>query len=228
MVVTVFGDIEPDEAMAIVKQHFGDLPAGARKPVEFPPHSNAIAESKTVSKTTGKDTAMVMMAYPCEGIYEKEDHAAMTVLRAILNGYSTPGGWLHNELRGEGLIYYVFTREMTGPVPGFFVVASQTYPEKLDEVVQRIHRNLDKAKKGDISDAEFHTAIEQIVALHAQENVTITEQARTAAIDEILGLGYDYDKKFDDQIRAVTKDDVIRAANKYLTKSVLVTTSPKK
>jgi len=74
----------------------------------------------------------------------------------------------------------------------------------------------------------FHTAIEQIVALHAQENVTIADQARTAAIDELLGLGYDYDKKFDAQIRAVTKDDVIRTANKYLTKSVLVTTSPKK
>jgi zinc protease len=228
MVVTVYGDIEPDEAMAIVKKHFGDLPAGQRKPVEFPPHSDAIAESKTVSKATGKDTAMVMMAYPCESIYDKEDHAAMTVLRAILNGYSTPGGWLHNELRGAGLVYYVFTREMTGPVPGFFVVTSQTYPEKLSEVVERIHRNLNRAKKGDISDSEFRTAIEQIVALHAQENVTIADQARTAAIDELLGLGYDYDKKFDAEIRAVTKDDVVRAANKYLTNSVLVTTSPKK
>jgi zinc protease len=228
MVVTVFGDIEPAEAMALVKKHFGDLPAGEHKPVEFSPHSNAIAESKTVSKATGKDTAMVMMAYPCEGIYDKQDHAAMTVLRAILNGYSTPGGWLHNELRGEGLIYYVFTREMTGPVPGFFVVTSQTYPEKLDEVVQRIRRNLDKAKRGDISDSEFHTAIEQIVALHAQENVTIADQARTAAIDEILGLGYDFDTKFDAQIRAVTKADVVRVAEKYLTKSVLVTTSPRK
>ena len=228
MVVTVFGDIEPAAAMDIVKKHFGDLPAGEHTPVVFPAHSNAIAESKTVSKVTGKDTAMVMMAYPCESIYDKEDHAAMTVLRAILNGYSTPGGWLHNELRGEGLVYYVFTREMTGPVPGFFVVTSQTYPEKLDEVVQRIRRNLDKAKRGDISDSEFHTAIEQIVALHAQENVTIAEQARTAAIDEILGLGYDYDKKFDDQIRAVTKSDVVRVAEKYLTKSVLVTTSPKR
>ncbi len=228
MVVTVYGDIEPADAMALVKKHFGDLPAAERKPVEFPPHSNAIAESKTVSKATGKDTAMVMMGYPCEGIYDKQDHAAMTVLRAILNGYSTPGGWLHNELRGAGLVYYVFTREMTGPVPGFFVVTSQTYPEKLDEVVERIRRNLDKAKKGDISDSEFHTAIEQIVALHAQENVTISDQARTAAIDELLSLGFDYDTKFDAEIRAVTKDDVVRAANKYLTKSVLVTTAPKK
>ena len=212
MVVTVFGDIEPAEAMAIAKEHFGGLPAGERKPVEFPADSNVIAESKTVSKATGKDTAMIMLAFACEGIYDKEDHAAMTVLRAILNGYSTPGGWLHNELRGEGLIYYVFTHEMTGPVPGYFVITSQPRADKLDEVVQRIRRNLEKAKQGEISDAEFHTAIEQIVALHAQENVTIAEQARTAGVDEVLGLGYDYDKKFDAQIRAVTKADVVRVA----------------
>jgi zinc protease len=228
MVVTVFGDIDPAEALSTVKKYFGDLPAAERKPVEFPANSNAIAESKTVSKATGKDTAMLMLAFPCEGIYDEQDHAAMTVLRAILNGYSTPGGWLHNELRGEGLIYYVFTHEMTGPVPGFFVVTSQTRPEKLDEVVTRIRRNLDRAKQGDIPDSEFRTAIEQIVALHAQENVTVADQARTAAIDELYGLGYDYDKKFDAQIRAVTKQDVVRVARKYLTKSVLVTTSPGK
>jgi zinc protease len=227
MVVTVFGDIEPAAAMAIVKEHFGGLPEGRRKPVAFAADSNALAESKTVNKATGKETAMLILAFPCEGIYDKEDHAAMTVLRAILNGYSTPGGWLHNELRGEGLIYYIFTHEMTGPVPGYFVITSQPRADKLDEVVERIRRNLEKAKRGDIPDAEFRTAIEQIIGLHAQENVTIAEQARTAALDELLNLGYDYDTKFDAEIRAVSKADVVRVAQKYLTKSLLVTTAPK-
>ena len=75
----------------------------------------------------------------------------MIVLRAILNGYSTPGGWLHNELRGEGLVYYVQSSELTGPVPGYFVVTSQPQADKLDEVVQRIRRNLDRAQGRAIS-----------------------------------------------------------------------------
>ena len=107
MVVTVFGDIEPDAAIALVKQHFGGLAAAERKPADVPPGSNVIAESKVVHKVTSKDTAMLMLAYACEGIHDQADHSAMIVLRAILNGYSTPGGWLHNELRGEGLVYYV-------------------------------------------------------------------------------------------------------------------------
>ena len=192
------------------------------------PGSNAIPESKTVNKVTSKDTAMLMLAFACEGIHDQADHSAMIVLRAILNGYSTPGGWLHNELRGEGLVYYVQSTELTGPVPGYFVVTSQTRPDKLDEVVQRIRRNLDRAREGKIPEDEFRTAIDQIVALHAQENVTIGEQARTAALDELYGLGYDYDKKFDAQIRAVTLPDVVRVAQKYFTNSILVTTSPEK
>jgi zinc protease len=226
MVVTVFGDIQPEAAIALVKAQFGGLAAVQRKPAKAAPGSNAIHESKVMNKVTSKDTAMLMLAYACEGIHDQADHSAMIVLRAILNGYSTPGGWLHNELRGEGLVYFVQSTELTGPLPGYFVVTSQTRPDKLDEVVQRIRRNVDRAKEGNISEDEFRTAIDQIVGLHAQENVTIGAQARTAALDELYGLGYDYDKKFDAQIRAVTLPDVVRVARKYFTNSVLVTTSP--
>jgi zinc protease len=228
MVVTVFGDIEPDAAIALVKQHFGGLAAAERKPADVSPGSNVILESKVVHKVTSKDTAMLMLAYACEGIHDQADHSAMIVLRAILNGYSTPGGWLHNELRGEGLVYYVQSSELTGPVPGYFVVTSQPQADKLDEVVQRIRRNLDRAREGKIPEDEVRTAIDQIVGLHAQENVTIGEQARTAALDELYGLGYDYDKKFDAQIRAVTLPEVVRVAKKYFTNSILVTSSPEK
>jgi zinc protease len=228
MIVTVFGDIEPDAALALVTKHFGGLAVSERKPAIVPPHSNALAESKSVNKATNKDIAMLMLAFPCEGIHDEADHSAMIVLRAILNGYSTPGGWLHNELRGEGLVYYVQTTDMTGPVPGYFIVTSQTKPETLDEVVARIRRNLDRAKAGNIPADEFQTAIDQIVGLHAQENVTIGEQAATAALDELYRLGFDYDKKFDAQIRAVTLKDVVRVSRKYLTNSLLVTTSPRK
>ncbi len=228
MIVTVFGDIRPDAAIALVEKHFGGLrPDPSFQPVKLS-DANAIAESKVINKTTSKDTGMVMMGFACEGIMQEKDHAAMIVLRAILNGYSTPGGWLHNELRGEGLVYFVQSTELTGPVPGYFVVLSQTQPDKIEEVVGRIRKNLDRAKEGRIPEDEFRTAVEQIVALHAQENVTINEQARNAAIDEIYGLGYDYDKKFDAQIQAVTVEDVVGVAKKYLTKSVLVTSSPKK
>ena len=53
-------------------------------------------------------------------------------------------------------------------------------------------------------------------------------QARLAALDELYGLGYDYDKTFEERIEAVTPDDVTAVARKYLDKSLLTTSSPQK
>jgi zinc protease len=257
MVVTVFGDIDPQAAGALVEKLFARLPLEQRTlpsfsgksaggagpaaslktspsphtgegPVVSAPASNALKESIVRHVQTNKDTGMIMIGFPCESILEKKDHAAMTALQTILSGYGYPGGWLHNELRGAGLVYYVQATEMTGPVPGYFVVLSQTRPDKLAEVTTRIRRNLARAKDGKIPDDEFRAALRQIVALHAQENTTIAEQAEQAALDELYGLGYDYNSTFDGRIEAVTLDDVIRVARKYLDKSVQVTSSPGK
>ncbi|MEK6238877.1 MAG: hypothetical protein N2C14_29530, partial [Planctomycetales bacterium] len=57
---------------------------------------------------------------------------------------------------------------------------------------------------------------------------TIGEQAQKAALDELYDLGYDYDDSFDARVEAVTLKDVVAVARKYLTKYVLVTSSPDK
>ena len=55
MVVTVFGDIDPDEALALVKKQFGGLkPAADFQPLSFD-RSNAIAKTIVRHKTIGKD-----------------------------------------------------------------------------------------------------------------------------------------------------------------------------
>ena len=83
----------------------------------------------------------------------------MTVLTAVMSGYAYPGGWLHNELREAGLVYYVQAMPMTGPVPGYFTVLSQTQPDKIAEVVAHIRRDVERARQGKITAEEFRTAI---------------------------------------------------------------------
>ncbi len=66
-----------------------------------------------------------------------------------------------------------------------------------------------------------------ILSLHAQQNTTIAAQAQQAALFDLYGLGYDYDKTFDERIEAVTLEDVVRVAKKYLNHHLLVTLSPR-
>ena len=225
-VVAIFGDVDADEAAALAEKLFGGLrPPAAPPTIEFR-RPNALPHSAAYHKRTNKDIGAILLGYPCESIFDKRDHAAMTVLTAILSGYGYPSGWLHHELREAGLVYFVQAFEMTGPVPGYFTVVSQARPDKIGEVVSRIRGDIERAKLGKITAEEFHAAVRQIVALHAQENTTIAGQARQAALDELYGLGWDYDKTFDQRIEAATLDDVVRVARKYLDKSLLVTSSP--
>lgn len=226
MIVTVFGDIEPDAALAIVAKHFGSLPPNGELPKFDFDRSNKIAETVTRHKQTAKSTGMVMLGYEGPSIRDEQDSAAITLLDAVISGYSYPGGWLHTELRGEGLVYWVHAMPVTGPTPGFFAVMAQTNPKKVGEVVERIHRNIARARQGKVTEEEFRTAVEQVIALHAQDNTTIAEQARQAAIDELYGLGYDYDERFDARIESVKLEDLARVAKKYLGNFVLVTSSP--
>ncbi len=228
MIVTVFGDVDTDKAVELIRKNFGGLkPNPNLEPVSFD-RPNAIAKSIVSHKQVQKPTAMVMLGYSDASILDKADYAALTVLDAIMSGYDYPGGWLHTELRGEGLVYSVHAMQITGPAPGFFSIIAQIRPAKLDEVVERIRKNVQRAKDGKIEQKEFDTAIQMILSLHAQKNTTSGEQAGLAALNELYGLGYDYDKSFEDRIKAVTLEDVVRVANKYLGNSVLATTSPEK
>jgi len=225
MVVSVFGDIDPTEALQIVQQHFGRLPEKQSPPIDFR-RPNALEQDILRHKQTTKQTGMVLLAFAGPSLFEEKEYAALTVLDTILSGYNYPGGWLHEDLRGAGLVYMVHAFLMSGPAPGYFVVVAQTAPEKIPEVLNRIRAQLDRARRGEISDEEFHRAVEMILALHAQENTTPAEQAQQAVLYELFGLGYDYEAKFPDRIRSVRREDVVAVAQKVFQRFVQITTSP--
>jgi zinc protease len=228
MVVSVFGDVDPEETMKLLTRLFGEV---SSKPVEPPvtfDRPNALPKTEVLHETIQKETGMVVIGFPCASILDKKDYAALTVLNTILSGYQMPGGWLHKELRGEGLVYWVSGFQLSGPAPGYFTFMAQTQPDKVDEVAERILKNIQKAKDGKIEKEEFDTAIQTIIEMHAQSETTIGERARRASLDDLYGLGYDYDKSFDERIKAVTVDDVVGVAKKYLNDYLQLTASPEK
>lgn len=226
MIVTIFGDIAIEEAEAMAKRTFGSLQSNSDFQAITFDRPNQLAESIVHHKQTAKDTGMVLIGYPGTSIFVREEYAALTVLDAILSGYNYPGGWLHNELRGAGLVYYVHAFQITGPAPGYFAIMAQTQPSNVNDVLVRITANVARAVEGRIPEDEFRKAQQMIIALHAQENTTIEQQALQAALDELYGLGYNYDRSFDERIRSVTLEDVAGIARKVFVNRVVVTTSP--
>ena len=69
----------------------------------------------------------------------------------------------------------------------------------------------------------FKRAKELMVVADAMENETPAAQAQMAALDEVLGLGYDYHKQFPDKVRGVTLEQVQQMAHQRLRECVVTT-----
>jgi zinc protease len=227
MVLSVFGDIDPAAMLKQLEATFGKVPkADGFKWPEFPPAQTPLsADLAKHLQHQKQNTAMVLIACPTVGVRAEETRSALDVLDALLTGGGAAGGRLHEELRGEQLVYYVFGLQMSGFAPGYFVFLAQTRPESVTQVVERIRAGLDKIRREGIPDDEFEKAKAKIIVAHAMKNTTPAERAFQASIDELYGLGYDYDKSYPDRIGKVKVDDVVGAVKKYFDHAMVVTTS---
>lgn len=225
-IVTVFGDIDVEEAAYAVKEHFAGLPK-TKNLVEISfDRKNDLIREPNEHKMTRRGTGLGIIAWPTVSVRDEKDYAALTVLQAILGGYGYPGGRLFRELRGEGLVYRLKVDQMTGPAPGYFYALFETAPDRIGETFDRIEKGIERIKGGDIPEDEFVRAKERIVAFHPRELESLSNHARQGAIDDLYGLGYKNDLGFSRRINDVTRDDVIAAAQKFFSQRVRVSTSP--
>lgn len=228
MVLSVFGDIDTDAVLAQVEATFGKAPRAEKfQWPEFPQAQAPLASDLKKHLVNQKpNTAMVLVAYPTVSVRDAKARAAIDVLEALLTGGGGAGGRFHEELRGDQLVYYVFGMPMTGLAPGYFVFLAQTRPESLSQVVTHIRTGLDKIEREGVPDEEFARAKAKLVVAHAMSLTTPAERAFQASIDELYGLGYDYDKSYPDRIGQVQVDDVVGVVKKYFGHAIVATSSP--
>jgi len=228
MVVTIAGDFDAAQTLDLVKSQFGSLKAAPD--FKFPQANGLVLEKniEAFKKTRRTDASVIMLAYPTTDLSQYKDNAALLILRTILSGYDNGGGWLFHELRGAGLVYVVQAMNRPGLVKGYFLVMAQTRPEQLPNAMQRVQENMAKARRGEFTEEEFAKAKENIINAHARENETLAERAQEAALDELLGRGYNFGAKFEERMKAVNYEDVKRVAKEYFTNHVLITTGPDK
>jgi zinc protease len=101
-------------------------------------------------------------------------------------------------------------------------------PRKVNEVVDLILENIARLQgtPADVQEDWFTRSKELITITDAMDNETPGEQATTAALDELYGLGYDYHAKFTDKINEVSLDDVRKIARDRLSKAVVTISTP--
>lgn len=224
-VVTVFGDVGYDEAVSLIDEYLGDwrTPGATSTGIAVEPEA---VEEKTLTSYHDRAQTIIFMGY--QGMpYSSEDRYAMDVLDAVTSGIYYPGGWLHADLRGNSLVYVVHAYNWTGLDTGYFGIYAATFDDALDQALGIINGYMEQVATTPISDEELEQAKQLCIVMDRTSKQTNEAQSQDVAIAELYGLGYDFNENYADGIGAVTKDDVLRVAQKYLNDPVTVLRRPR-
>jgi len=213
-ILSVAGDLAPAELSAAVQQYLGGW-----KKADLPPRGvEAIREGTTLKVIKiDKDLTQANIVIGHIGISrDNPDYYAVSVMNYILGG----GGFssrLMQSVRDEmGLAYDVHSFFASHKEGGIFEIGLQTKNESSNTALDEIIRQVERIRKEQVSDQELSDAKSYLTGSFPRRLDTNRKIADFLALVEFYNLGLDYAAKYPDYINAVTKDDVLRAAKKYL------------
>jgi len=223
-VLTLFGDVDSDTALAMVERALSGWKHGDKVTPGLVPEP-ARTEPETVTSYHDRAQTVIFRGY--HGMpYASEDGYAMDVLDAIISGIYYPGGWLHTDLRGNQLVYVVHAYNFTGFDNGYFGLYAATFDEALEQAMGIIDGHMERIATEPVEDEELDKAKQLCVIMRQTSRQTNSSQANDAGIAELYGLGYDYTQDYASKIKAVTKEQVLAVGQKYLKNPLTILRRP--
>jgi zinc protease len=222
LVVAVFGGIDLVKAANRVAAAVEGLAANKELafPIDVPPRQ--VTGREVYIKPSEKGGAVVYVAYPGMDIYNVRDRFPMDILDTLVSGYQMPGGWLFEELRGKGLVYEAEAFSMVGLRPGCFAALALCQPANVREVVRLTEATMQRATTEAYTEAMLAPARATVITAKQLGRETVAAWAFESAVDEALGLGYDFVREEISRLHQVRPEDVSRVAREYLKKPVIV------
>ena len=190
-----------------------------------PPSPSAFTAPKVVSIHRDKQQEHIVLGFMGTSISDS-DRYPLEVLNAILAGQ---GGRLFKELRDkESLAYSVTSFLNFGIDYGFIATYIACSPEKKKRAQEGLWRQLYKVQQQAPSAPELERAKNWIVGRYQISLQTPGAKAMDMAINELLGLGYNFSDRYPELIRKVSPEDVTDVAKKYFNSQayVLVSVGP--
>jgi len=212
MVISIAGRITLEEAVEQVQQVFGDW-----QPKEILPAKPQLSSlsSHPCQVTTPQETqqSIVMLGYIAPSVQEKE-YAALKLLSTYLgNGLSSR---LFVELREKrGLAYDVSAFYPTRQLASIFAVYIGTAPENTEIAFDGLRTEVERLCTTRLSCDELEIAKNKLLGQYALGKQTNAQLAQVYGWYETIGLGIEFDLRFQQDVAQVTPTDAQALAQQY-------------
>ena len=224
-IVVVVGDVQPEAVLALAKRYFGPLAASDIAPPKARPEIEQNGTKRVVLNSAKARVPFLVMAYKApvlaqvsrnEGVAAWEPYA-LDVLAAMLTGDDSAR--LKRELvRGREIATSVSAGvETTARLPTLFSVSAvPAEGVSLEQLEQAITAQLNGLAAHPPTAAELERIKTQVVADTVFQQDSMPQQAMTIGALEAVGLGWQYRDSYVAKIQAVSAEQVLAVAKKYL------------
>ncbi len=212
-VLVIGGDITPQEVNTLIVPKLLEWEAAQ---IPETPFRTEFAEG-TVNVAIDKPVTQATIIIGCPAMDRaSEDYYPFQVMNQIL-GSGDLSSRLMAEIRiKKGLAYAVESLLVARRHAGSFRVVIQTRNESAKESTALAEKELERLQREPVSQGELLAAKKFLIGNFPLKYSLQQDYAKFLAQIEFYGLGSDYPDRYASLINAVTQEDILRVAKKYL------------
>ncbi len=210
-VLVVVGDFDPEDLKSRITKLFED----------WTPKDSEILEEKEPPppqkslKRVFKDSfqTQILLGFQGPGLLE-EERIALEILNSALSGQDGP---LFRILRDErSLAYAVTSFLILYPKKSALVFYIACSPDKEKQAISGFFEILSQIRKEGLSPKELEKAKNRLLGRYFLSLQSNLAKAEDSAINEVLGLGWDYSQKYVNLVKKVDSQKIKEIIEKYL------------
>jgi len=212
-VISVMGDISPDEVRRWVTDHFQDLKKPDSDYVLPVTEDERIDKLRVARAHLPREQAVVMIAFNATRIDDPERYP-FEVVNAVMSGSS---GRLYRKIREEHGLSYVVNSDLAANVePGWFALYASVKPGEAQRTLELLKKEVALLGRSGITQEELDGAKQRLKGRYEQLKESKDSLLANIASYELYGLGYDAWLKYPEKIAAVQLEDVSRVIKQFV------------
>ncbi|MEO0124013.1 MAG: pitrilysin family protein [candidate division WOR-3 bacterium] len=213
-IIVVSGDVNREEVVKLVKKYYGRIKGIPVKEIEY--HESPQNGERRFKLYRDVNFPVLAINYRTVSITHSDVYA-LDVMSKILS-YGKSSRFERILVREKGLATNINLYHSPAKYDGtLFIFAIPQASLNIEELEKEIYSEIDRLKKGDISDADIEKAKNQTLAQFIFRQDSPTGMGFTIGYWEIMSGSWQNINIYPQKILEVTKNDVARVADRYLT-----------
>jgi zinc protease len=216
MILAVAGAVEPQAAVSQVEKALGDWQNTSQpEPPPLPPITPLKGTVTRKVKIPGKSQSDIVIG--SVGPTRKDaEFMAASLGNSVLGQFGLAGRIGDVVREKSGLAYYAYSSLNAGIGPGSWEVSAGVNPGNVAKTTDLIHKEIDRFIKKGISEDELADSQSNFIGrlpLSLESNAGIVNALLNI---ERFDLGLDYYRRYADLVRAVSPQEVLATARRFL------------